>query len=118
MSGKWMVLAIAAGAALALQADDDVSRRDQLRQVPARVFPGRVHLLPATLDTVQWGWFDNSEPPVLTIKPGDTVVMETMMHSHNQIVPGVEIEQIKSLRVDNPGRGAALGNRAGVYRRR
>lgn len=105
MIRKWMVLAIAASAALTLQADDDVSRRDQLRQVPAKTFPGRVHLLPATLDTVQWGWFDNSEPPVLTIKPGDTVVMETMMHSHNQIVPGVSIEEIRTLRIDNPGRG-------------
>ena len=102
---KWMVVAIAACAALTLQADDEVSRRDELRQVQAKAFPGRVHLLPATLDTVQWGWFDNNEPPVLTIKPGDTVVMETMMHSHNQIVPGVSIEEIKTLRVDNPGRG-------------
>ena len=100
-----VVVAIAAGAALTLQADDEVSPRDQLRQVPAKAFPGRVHLLPATLHTVQWGWFDNSESPVLTIKPGDTVVMETMMHSHNQIVPGVSIEEIRTLRIDNPGRG-------------
>ena len=25
----------------------------------------KVHLLPATLETTQWGWFDNSQPPVL-----------------------------------------------------
>jgi acetamidase/formamidase len=31
--------------------------------------------------------------------------METMMHSHNQIVPGTTIDQIKKLRTDNPGRG-------------
>lgn len=105
MIRKWMVPAIAAGAALTLQADDNVSRRDQLRQVPAKTFPGRVHLLPPTPDTVQWGWFDNSAPPALTIRPGDTVVMETMMHSHNQIVPGTGIEEIRALRVDNPGRG-------------
>src|SRR5713101_1478953 len=43
MIKAWTVLAIAAGAALTLQADDDVSRRDQLRQVPAKAFPGRVH---------------------------------------------------------------------------
>ena len=105
MVRKWMAVAIAAGAALPLEADEEVLRRDELRQVPAKIFAGRVHLLPATLDTVQWGWFDNNEPPVLTIKPGDTVIMETMMHSHNQIVPGVGIEQIKALRIDNPGRG-------------
>jgi acetamidase/formamidase len=76
-----------------------------LRQVPASGFPGTTYLLPATEQTVQWGWFDNEQPPVLTIRSGDTVVMETMMHSHNQIVPGVTIEEIKALRVNNPGRG-------------
>ena len=67
--------------------------------------PGNVHLLPATLETTQWGWFDNAQPPVLTIGSGDTVVLETMMHSHNQVVPGRTIEEIKKLRTDNPGRG-------------
>ena len=66
---------------------------------------GKVHLLPATLETTQWGWFDNAQAPVLTIDSGDTVVMETMMHAHNQIVPGKTIEELKKLRVDNPGRG-------------
>ena len=66
---------------------------------------GKVHLLPATLETTQWGWFDNAQPPVLTIDSGDTVVLETMMHSHNQVVPGRTIEEIKKLRTDNPGRG-------------
>ena len=77
---------------------------DRLTQVPS-AYPGRTHLLPATLDTVQWGWFDNAQTPVLTIHPGDTVVMETMMHSHNQILPGTTIEEIKALRTDHPGRG-------------
>src|SRR5262249_42308965 len=35
----------------------------------------------------------------------DTVIFETMMHSHNQVVPGTTIEQIKKLRTDFPGRG-------------
>ena len=65
----------------------------------------KVHLLPATLETTQWGWFDNSQPPVLRVHSGDTIVMETMMHSHNQVVPGTTIEQIKKLRTDFPGRG-------------
>ena len=65
----------------------------------------KMHLLPATLDTTQWGWFDNAQPPVLRVKSGDTVVLETMMHSHNQIVPGTTIEQIKKTRTDFPGRG-------------
>jgi len=65
----------------------------------------RMHLLPATLDTTQWGWFDNAQPPVLRVNSGDTVVLETMMHSHNQVVPGTTIEQIKKTRTDFPGRG-------------
>jgi acetamidase/formamidase len=65
----------------------------------------KVHLLPATLDTTQWGWFDNAQAPVLRVNSGDTIVMETMMHSHNQVVPGTTIEQIKKLRTDFPGRG-------------
>jgi acetamidase/formamidase len=66
---------------------------------------GKVHLLPATLETTQWGWFDNAQPPVLRIESGDTVVLETMMHSHNQVVPGRTIEEIKKMRTDFPGRG-------------
>jgi acetamidase/formamidase len=66
---------------------------------------GKLHLLPATMETTQWGWFDNAQPPVLTIDSGDTVVLETMMHSHNQVVPGRTIEEIKKLRTDHPGRG-------------
>src|SRR5262245_52820701 len=67
--------------------------------------PGKLHLLPATLETTQWGWFNNAQPPVLRIDSGDTVVLETMMHSHNQVVPGRTIEEIKKLRTDFPGRG-------------
>jgi acetamidase/formamidase len=65
----------------------------------------RMHMLPATLETTQWGWFDNAQPPVLRINSGDVVVLETMMHSHNQVVPGTTIEQIKKTRTDFPGRG-------------
>src|SRR6266478_6980215 len=65
----------------------------------------KLYLLPATLDTTQWGWFDNAQPPVLRVNSGDTIALETMMHSHNQVVPGTTIEQIKKLRTDHPGRG-------------
>ena len=79
--------------------------QEKLRVVPAKRLPGKVHLLPATLETTQWGWFNNAQPPVLHVKSGDTIVFETMMHSHNQVVPGLTIEQIKKLRTDFPGRG-------------
>jgi acetamidase/formamidase len=73
--------------------------------LPGKKMPGKLHLLPATLETTQWGWFDNSQAPVLKVDSGDTVVLETMMHSHNQVVPGKTIEEIKKLRTDHPGRG-------------
>src|SRR5262245_24269032 len=76
----------------------------KLQTVPVP-YGGKIHLLPATLETTQWGWFNNAQPPVLRINSGDTVVMETMMHSHNQVIPGTTIDQIKKLRTDFPGRG-------------
>ncbi len=79
--------------------------QEKLRVVPAKHFAGKVHLLPATMETTQWGWFNNAQPPVLHVNSGDTIVFETMMHSHNQVVPGATIEQIKKLRTDYPGRG-------------
>lgn len=68
-------------------------------------YEGGVYLLPATDETVQWGWFNNAETPRARIKSGDTVLMETMMASQNQILPGVPIDQITQLRVNFPGRG-------------
>jgi len=79
--------------------------QEQLRTLPAKRYPGKVHVLPATMETTQWGWFNNAQPPVLHVATGDTIVFETMMHSHNQVVPGTTIEQIKKLRTDFPGRG-------------
>src|SRR5256714_12218698 len=73
--------------------------------VPASAMKGKLWLLPATLETTQWGWFNNAQPPVLRVDSGDTVVFETMMHSHNQVLPGTTIEQIKKMRTDFPGRG-------------
>ena len=78
---------------------------DELRIVPNTKLPGTVHVLPATLETTQWGWFDNAQPPVMYIDSGDTVILETMMHSHNQLVPGVTVDALKKLRTDFPGRG-------------
>ena len=68
--------------------------------------PGKVHLLPATMETTQVGWYDNAQKPVLTVKPGDTVVMETMMHFHDALVPGASFEAMAKIRTANPGRGA------------
>jgi acetamidase/formamidase len=79
--------------------------QESLMVAPAAGKKPTVHLLPATLETTQWGWFDNAQTPVLHIHSGDVVAMETMMHAHNQVVPGTTIEQIKKTRTDYPGRG-------------
>jgi len=89
-------------AAVAQQA---LSGAQKLMVVPASRLPGKLHVLPATLETTQWGWFDNAELPRLTIDSGDTVVFETMSHAHGQLYPGRTIDELKKLRTDWPGRG-------------
>ena len=39
-----------------------------------------LHSLKATVDTVTWGYFDNSLKPALTARPGDLVEIETLAH--------------------------------------
>src|SRR5881398_2511572 len=95
-----LVLVLAAGFyAVAQQMDE--SKRD--RTVP--VLGGKYHVLPATLETTQWGWLDPKEPPKLVVDSGDVVAVETMMHAHNKIQPGSTMEEIVALRKANPGGG-------------
>jgi acetamidase/formamidase len=75
------------------------------RQRAVPVAGGRYHLLPATRETTQWGWLDPREPPKLVVDSGDTVALETMMHSHDQIQPGTTMDEIVALRKANPGGG-------------
>jgi hypothetical protein len=80
-----------------------VEESKRARAVP--VGGGTMHVLPATLETTQWGWLDPKEPPKLAVNSGDTVAVETMMHSHNKIQPGTTMEEIVALRRANPGGG-------------
>ena len=104
---RWMVAGLAVTAALlslglyATAQQVDESKRD--RTVPTA--GGTYHVLPATLETTQWGWLDPKEPPKLVVNSGDTVAVETMMHSHNKIVPGTTMDEIIALRRANPGGG-------------
>jgi len=66
---------------------------------------GKRHMLAATLETVQWGWLDPKEPPKLTVDSGDTVSVETMMHSHDKVRAGVTMDELVALRRANPGGG-------------
>ena len=109
MQGK-----IAVGALFAiLVAAPGGSPSDAQQKAPARgnhdwaskVPAGKHHTLAATLETVQWGWLDPREKPKLTINSGDTVSIETMMHSHDKIQPGTTMEQVVELRKANPGGG-------------
>lgn len=61
--------------------------------------------LTATLESVQWGWLDPREPPKLTIDSGDIVSVETMMHAHDKVRPGISMDEIVALRKANPGGG-------------
>jgi len=63
------------------------------------------YVLPANKDTVQWGWLDPNEKPKLVVNSGDTVSIETLRHSMDEIKPGVSMEEIVRLRLANPGGG-------------
>jgi acetamidase/formamidase len=73
--------------------------------LPGHAQQGKHHNLAATLETTQWGWLDPKEPPKLTIESGDTVSIETMMHSHNKVREGITMDEIVALRKANPGGG-------------
>jgi acetamidase/formamidase len=94
--------ALVSGALVAMT----VRTMDAQTVVPLTGAQGQVHILPATMETTQWGWYDNAQQPVLTVKPGDTIIMETMMHFHDQFMPGKTLQDLAKIRADNPGRGA------------
>ena len=104
---KWLLSAFASLICLlavgfyALAQAPDEGKRDR----KVAVTGGTFHALPATLETTQWGWLDPKEPPKLTIDSGDTVSIETMMHSHDKIRPGVTMDDVVALRKANPGGG-------------
>ena len=67
---------------------------------------GRVHVVPSTKETVQLGVFDTNLAPILTIDSGDVISFpDTWSHFLNEMQPGVTIDTLAKLRVDNPGRG-------------
>src|SRR5207247_8541297 len=95
-----LVLVLTAGLYAAAQQMDE-SKRD--RTVP--VSGGKYHVLPATLETTQWGGLDPKEPPKLVVNSGDTVAVEALMHSHNNIQPGTPTEGRGARRTATPAGG-------------
>jgi acetamidase/formamidase len=75
------------------------------RKAHLKVPEGKHYSLPATPENVQWGWFDVNEKPRVVMNSGDTVSVETLMHSLGQIKPGVEMDEIVKLRLANDGGG-------------
>ncbi|HWY27291.1 MAG TPA: acetamidase/formamidase family protein, partial [Candidatus Angelobacter sp.] len=113
MKGIWSILF-----ALLLSASSSPAARAQEKTAPApphrnAAAASKHHSLPATPNTVQWGWFDVNEKPKLTINSGDTVSVETWYHALNQIKPSPEdrslsgppMEEIAQLRKQNDGGG-------------
>ncbi|MBP9742274.1 MAG: acetamidase/formamidase family protein [Burkholderiales bacterium] len=65
----------------------------------------KTYTLPASPATTQWGVYNRDQPPVLRIKSGDSVAIETNMAANNQTVPGVTAEEIAQMDNEVPGRG-------------
>src|SRR5260370_11987311 len=86
---KWLLATFAALVSLlavgfyALAQAPDEGKRDR----KVAVAGGTFHVLPATLETTQWGWLDPAEPPNLVGHSGDPVPAPTTMHPHNNIQP-------------------------------
>jgi acetamidase/formamidase len=51
------------------------------------------------------GWLDPTEKPKVVVDSGDTVSIETLRHSIDEIKPGASMEEIVKLRLANPGGG-------------
>jgi acetamidase/formamidase len=101
-----LVLSLGAGLyAIAQQPYQLTPLDESKRERTVAVGGGKYHVLPATLETTQWGWLDPNETPKLVINSGDTVAIETMMHAHNAIQPGTTMDDLVKLRMANPGGG-------------
>jgi acetamidase/formamidase len=71
-----------------------------------RTDAGRVHTVECTNETVRLGVFDTNLAPIVTIDSGDTVSFpNTWSHFMNEMQPGVTVDRLAQLRVNNPGKG-------------
>ncbi|HEX8799059.1 MAG TPA: acetamidase/formamidase family protein, partial [Terriglobales bacterium] len=66
----------------------------------------RTHVIPSTKETVQLGVYDTNLPPLLTIDSGDSLSFpETWSGFLNELQPGVPIDTLVKIRMNNPGKG-------------
>ena len=99
------LLMLAAVGALICGASSPASAQNAKKVEAKKSESGHHYSLPATPDTVQWGWLDPNEKPKLTIDSGDTVSIETWYHALDQIKPDLPMERIVALRKANDGGG-------------
>ena len=67
---------------------------------------GRVHVVESNDKTVHLGVYDTTLEPILKVDSGDIISYpNTWTHFLNKMQPGVPIEALAKMRVDNPGRG-------------
>jgi acetamidase/formamidase len=67
---------------------------------------GKVHIVESNDQTVHLGVYDTNLPPIVKIDSGDTISYpNTWSHFMNQMQPGVPIDTLAKLRVNNPGKG-------------
>jgi len=93
-------------AKLAHAADSLQGKNDGGRAKAANQNEGKVHVVESNDKTVRLGVFDTNLEPVAKIDSGDTISYpNTWSHFLNKMQPGVPIEQIARMRVDNPGKG-------------
>ena len=67
-------------------------------QQPASSAGANVHVLKPTPKTIAWGYYDGASKPVLKIKSGDTVEVQTLLASspkslEGAFLPPAEVEQ-------------------------
>lgn len=79
----------AAGAAIALS-EIALPKAHAVEAKKAKI-TGKTHVLACNEKTSTDGFWDNSRPPVLTIKSGDTVYIETGTHLMSRMKPGADI---------------------------
>ena len=87
---KFLKVMGATGAALAFR--DVAFSKAQAVEMKRMDMAEKVHILGCNEMTSTHGYWDNSTKPVLTIKSGETVYVETGTHLMSKMVPGATIE--------------------------
>ncbi len=110
---KWRLSLLTAIFAISFVAAAQQTAKPKANTTKTSTPAGKHYTLPATNETVQWGWFDLNEKPKLTVNSGDTVSIETWYHALDQIKPapnddtlkGPDIDELAKLRKENDGGG-------------